>query len=148
MERSNLGLISNKKIPSWRYQKWDNTIGFSGTDLAGNNVLDIPKRFNNRGFRSSDVICSDFLRLLRSWIEFLCREILTRFYPSDLRLDSFKVVHHKAIGKGIWWLIPISIVLYFRPSKMKLVLVCIHYCFITCTCIFCNVKYPSSPKKL
>ena len=72
--------FSNKNIPSSRYQKRDITIGFSGTDLAGNNVLDIPKRFKNRGFRSSDVICSVFLRLLRSWIVFLCREILTRFY--------------------------------------------------------------------
>ena len=79
----------NKNIPSSRNQKRDVTLGFSGIDLAGNNVLDIPKRFNSRGFRSSDVICSDFLRLLRSWIVFLCREILTRFYPSDLRLDSF-----------------------------------------------------------
>ena len=89
MGRSYLGLISNKEIPSSRNQKRDITLTFSGTDLTGNNVLDIPKQFNNRGFRSSDVIWRDFLWHLRSWIVFLCREILTRFYPSDLRLDSF-----------------------------------------------------------
>ena len=32
---------------------------------------------------------------------------------------SLRLVHHNAIGIGIWWLIPISIVLYFRPSNLK-----------------------------
>ena len=39
-----------------------------------------------------------------------------------LKQVSFKEVGHSAIGRGIEWLIPTSIMVYFQLSKMKIVL--------------------------